>query len=371
MKQITPFLVAAILLFSCPIATPSPVEVDTTNTAARQTHDAINTAAFQTAMDRITTDQTMTASVWTATYTPTYLPTSTQSPTSMPSMTPSTFPAEIESLLRNKCPMPWRSVFSVPIGSYDLTERYGDKGCILPTFSPDRKYLAYVTLDTPKDREKFVDAVKILTTDSQISQTVYFVHEMDIVRDLEWSPAGQLIIWESLWEGPFFILVYDLRFNSIMNTMRLNRDSPLGWNSGKTALYSEHSHGYGAARCIRELRGYDFAYGNSFPDFYEIFHLEKQANDPLGIPNGKTDDLAIEPFKWSSDGTILWITIIPLRRLENGDYELGPRQVGVLSLTAKEVVFKLLASDPNTDYSFSEAPVPTIVSSPYQPHRCP
>ncbi len=368
MKKIFPFFVVAVVLYSCLLLVflithlpPRPIDTN-----------SINTAAYNTALAMIIREMTMTAGVPTTTFTPTPAYSPTPIPTLTPSLTPSPFPAEIQSLLRDRCPMPGRDAFAAQIGSYNLIERYGDKGCILPTFSLDRKYLAYVNLDRPKDRDKYVDTVKVLITNSPISQTVYFVHEMDIVSNLEWSPTGQLIIWESVWEGPLFILIYDPRLKSIISTMRLNRDSELGWNSGKTALYAEHSHEYGAATCINELRGYDFAYGNPFPDFYELFNIEKQANDPLGIPNGRTDDLAIEPFAWSNDGTMLWITVTPLHLMKNGlYYEIGPRQAGVLALMKDEVTFTMLASDPKLDYSFEGSHVPLIVSSPYQPRHCP
>jgi hypothetical protein len=43
---------------------------------------------------------------------------------------------------------------------------------------------------------------------------------------------------------------------------------------------------------VTELSGYDFQFNNSFPDFYEIYDLEK-SDDPFGIPYGKNSNLSI------------------------------------------------------------------------------
>ncbi len=365
MKHIAPFFLAAILLFSCPSLTPQPTDHD---------YDAIYTAAIETAMVIIHSEQTITAAALTEAPTFTQLPTSTPTPfpTPTPSLTPSPFPTEIESLLRDRCPMPWRSVFAVAISSYGYFERYGDKGCILPTFSANRKHLAYVTLDKPRDQSMYVDTVRIVATDSHTDRTIYFAHEQGIISNLEWSPTGQLVIWELIWEGPFFVLVYDPTLDSTVATMRLDYTGKLEWSPTGSAFYAVHSHDYGSGTCIHELKGYDFAHNQPFPNFYKILGVEEEETGLLGIPNGKSDDLAIDPFAWSADGTVLWITITPLRLLENGlYYEPGPRHAGQLEFTESGVIFTMLASDPDLDYSFEGFPVPRIVSSPYQPQRCP
>lgn len=360
MRQITLFFVCAILLFSCPLLTPEPVDMD-----------MVNTAAYNTALAMISNEQTMTASVPTATFTPTYSPTPTPFPTSTQSFTPSPFPTEIAALLQSKCEieMPWHKV----TGVYRIRlpiEKYEGKGCRLPLFSPNRKYLAYAMPDKQENQDLYVESIKVLETVTGRVQNVHFAHEMSYIDNLEWSPTGQLIIQEQTWEGPLFILIYDPASDSIVTTMRLDPESELRWNAADTALYAKHSHDYGASTCIHELRGYDFAYGNAFPDFYEIFNLKKAESDPLGITNGKNDDLAIEPFTWSGDGRYLWITITLLRKVDDG-YEVGPKQAGMLELRQNEVMFTMLASDPHLDYSFDESPDATLVASPYQPHHCP
>ncbi|HET9912447.1 MAG TPA: hypothetical protein VFQ13_11185, partial [Anaerolineales bacterium] len=204
------------------------------------------------------------------------------------------------------------------------------------------------------------------------AQSVHFTHKMSFISKLEWTPTGHLIVQEKIWEGPLFILIYEPVGNSIVTTMRLDPENQLRWNAAYTAVYAEHSHDYGASTCIHELRGYDFAYGNPFPDFHEIFNVKKNENDPLGIPNGKSDDLAIEPSVWSSDGRYLWVTITLLHKSDDGSYyEVGPKQAGVLEFRKDEVRFTMLASDPRFDYSFDESPETTIVASPYRSHRCP
>jgi hypothetical protein len=361
MKQITLSFVIAILLVSCFFITPQPREFDQT---------AIHTAAWQTAVAQITLSATAQAPTATNTIPPS--PTLPYSPTA--SLTPSPFPAEIESLLQGKCEKPWQSVLGVNIPSgFFLIPKYGDKGCKLPIFSPNKEYLAYVTLDVQENEDAYVDAVKILQTTTGKVQDVYFAHEKDFVATLEWSPTGQLLIWESIWEGSWVIFICDPAGNSIVSTMRLNPSSELEWNPINAALYAEHSYGYGAGVCIAELRGYDFAHDNSFPDFYEIFNVEKNESDPFGIPSGKSDDLAVEPFAWSKDGRYLWVTVRLLHQQENDwiSYEVGPGQAGVLEFTEEAITFKLLASDPNLDYSFEGSPVPKLVSSPYLSHRCP
>jgi hypothetical protein len=168
-------------------------------------------------------------------------------------------------------------------------------------------------------------------------------------------------------------LIYDPVANSMVSTMRLDTNSNLEWNTTHTVLYAEHSFIYGAGNCINELRGYDFEHHHRFPDFYEIYHIEKKENDPFGIPNGKIDDLFIDPFAWSQDGKRLWLTISFLKW--QGDpayrYEVGPRQAGVLEFSATGIVFTPLATDPHFDYSFEGLAEPKIISQVYQPRFCP
>lgn len=368
MRQVILFSITVVLLFSCFLITPQPTKIDEIDM------DAISTAAYQTALAEINNDQTMTANVWTATYTPTLFPTPIPSPTPMPSLTPSPFPAKIKTLLQGKCDVPWQHEGTAwGIRAPDIFKKYGGKGCRLPIFSPNGKHLAYVTAERPKSQDiLYVETIRVLQIVTGKTQSVYFAHDTSYIDNLEWSPTGHLIIQEQTWEGPLFILIYDPASNSIVTTMRLDYRSKLGWNTAHTALYAKHSHEYGASTCIHELRGYDFAYGNPFPDFYEIFGIEKEAEGLLGIPNGKSDDIAVEPFAWSGDGSQLWITITLLHKGEDGSYyEVGPKQAGVLELERDKVKFTMLASDPKFDYSFDETPRTTIVATPYQPRRCP
>ncbi|HET9915249.1 MAG TPA: hypothetical protein VFQ13_25385, partial [Anaerolineales bacterium] len=149
MKHIAPFLVITILLLSCQFLAPQPVDMD-----------AVNTAAYDTAIAMISSEQTMIARVATATYPPTAIPTLIISPT--PSITPSPFPAEIASLLQDKCEIPWGGVTSAFTTWSPGIIQYGDKGCRLPIFSPNRKYLAYATLERPENQDVYVETIKIL-----------------------------------------------------------------------------------------------------------------------------------------------------------------------------------------------------------------
>src|SRR5512138_3823468 len=172
MKQIILFSISVVLFFSCFLITPRPTNIDEIDM------DAISTAAYQTALAAISNEQTMTASVWTATYTPTLFPTPTPSPTSLPSLTASPFPAEIETLLQGKCEMPWhQAIGNFAVKSPGLFERYINKGCRLPVLSPNQKYLAYLTPGKLENQDVYVETVNILQTSTGKVRNVHFSHD--------------------------------------------------------------------------------------------------------------------------------------------------------------------------------------------------
>jgi len=348
------------LLAACQVGTLTPTKTIPTPDLA-----SIKTAAVQTASARM---------ALTVAPIPLTKEAINQSPIpdqpTLPAASP--FPSKLEALLQGKCEKVWESPVGPGVEHY-LRETYGDVGCKLPVLSPDQKYLAYVTLarEDAATGPYFLDVVRLLEINrqSEKDQEVHLASKLDYIVALEWSPTGQLIIRESIWEGPWVIFVYDPVSNSIVSTMRLDTFGKLEWNPTHTALYAKHSFSYGAQQCITELGGYDFEHHSRFPDFYQIYHLEESKDDPFGIPHGENDDLAVEPFAWSQDGKRLWVTVTPLHWQE-GQYELGPKQAGVLEFSTK-VTYKVLAADAHLDYSFEGTPEPIIVSAPYRVGTCP
>lgn len=256
-----------------------------------------------------------------------------------------------------------------------LPKQYGMWGCKFPIFSPDEKYLAYVVLG-PHESGKdvyFVDSVRVLEIATQKSSEVHVAHKLDYIVTLEWGPTGELIIGESVWEGPQVIFIYDLSQGVVLSKMRTNQDGILHWNITRTAFYVSRIYdGYGADACVGELGGYYFLYGERFPDLYDVFNIEKTENDPFDISYGKKDNLFIEPFGWSQDGKRLWLMITILEwDAKNNRYLVGPRQVGTLEFSAQGVHYTQLASNPYLDYSLDGLPEPAIISKVYEPHFCP
>jgi hypothetical protein len=283
-------------------------------------------------------------------------------------------PTEVQSLLGDRCEKPWKRVAGLDLPEESIQE-YGDSGCKLAIFSPDHTTLAYVTLtgrrDEDVEQEVYVDTVRLHDAEVGEDRAVYFVGRLATVDSLGWSPKGQLIIGETLWEGPSVVHVYDPAADAMVSAMRLDRDGSLTWNAERTAMYAAHAGEFGSDQCIHELGGFDFAHGGRFPDLYAIYGIE-EAEDPLGIPVATGDALSVEPHGWSTDGESLWITVTRLTLNESTYvYELGPRQAAALELSDDGVRFKTLAADPRFDYAFAGAAEPGIVSQPYQPRHCP
>lgn len=279
----------------------------------------------------------------------------------------------IDSALANRCEKAWESPFGPGI-PYELQETYGNQGCKLIVTSENNKNLAYVTLATTKIQNDFyVDTVKIISLEKNIENIVHQADSKNHIGKLEWSKTGKLMVWEKIWEGDWVLYIYDPFTMVVDNVMRANNLNEIVWNTDHNKFYVSHSGQYGHTVCITELGGYDFQNGNRFPDFYEIYKLEKTNDDPFGIPYGKNNNLSIEPFACSADGNKLWVTITPLKLLENGyySYELGPKQAGVLSFTVDGITFTLLASDPVFDYSFQGVQNPQPIFKSYSPTHCP
>jgi hypothetical protein len=287
--------------------------------------------------------------------------------------TPLPIPAQIAVLLPPECEKLAADVYTDPSWQY-LTRDYGEKGCKLPLLSPDGKYLAYVTLKRRKNETGvyFVDTLRILLIGPNAKdKEAYIAYKMNYIAALEWSPAGQLIFWEQIWEGPRVVFVYDPVEGAILTGMRVNEDAVLQWNPQHTAFYARRSSdGYGADVCVGELGGYDFEADKQLPDLYKVFNIEERENDPFDIPYGRTDNLYIEPFGWSQDGKSLWLTVTPLNWKESR-YEVGPRQAGVLEFSETGVTYISLAADAHYDYSFEGLPDPKLISQVYQPRLCP
>jgi hypothetical protein len=323
----------------------------------------------------VLTAATATVSVEPTETTKAWTPTPEQSLTSTPLLTTSSAPAQIATLLPPACEKP-PSDISVDPWWQLLTKDYEGKGCKLPALAPDGVFLAYVSLAHQENEQGdyFVDSVRISNTGrDKKEKEVYSAHKMDHISTLEWSSTGQLIFGESIWEGPRVIFVYDPLKDTILTKMRALQDDKLRWNPQHTIFYAWHTGGYGADSCVGELGGYDFQSGNPFPDLYRVFKVAETEDDPFCIPYGKHDNLYIEPFGWSQDGKRLWLTVTPLHWKGNDayEYEVEPRQVGVLEFSTTEIKYKSLAADPHYDYSFEGQTDPKIVSKFYQLSLCP
>ena len=252
-------------------------------------------------------------------------------------------------------------------------QEYGGKGCKLPELSLDGRYLAYVAISRQGSGNDifFADSVRIL--DAGQEREVHIVRKMNYIVSLDWSPTGELIFWEQIWEGPMVVFIYDPAQDLIVAKMRQNQGAALHWNSPHTAFFAVHVGEYGAESCVSELGGYDFQYRNSFPDLHGIFKLRTRTDDFFGIPYGFEDNLRIQPFAWSKDGKRLWLEVTPLywKGIAIGRYEMGPRQAGALELASDGVVYRPLAADLRLDYSFDGLPDPKIFGQAYQPKLCP
>jgi hypothetical protein len=279
-------------------------------------------------------------------------------------------PPLVDTLLEGKCKKVWESPTGPGVSGF-LFETYNGKGCKLSKYSPNGEYLAYVTLSSTAPQSPYVDTVKIIKTDTGTDKPIYISSEMDFIGGLEWTPTDKLLIRENIWEGPWVIFLYDPDMDSIAYAFRLDQNGKLEWNPQGTILYASHSGEYGHGSCVTELGGYDFQFNNAFPDFYEIYGMEK-SDDWFGIPYGEKDNLSIEPFAWSKDGQNLFIVITPLTLLESGIYyRQEPKQAGVIDFSEQRASFTILGADSNLNYFFMDKENPTLVSEPYSPKDCP
>lgn len=309
----------------------------------------------------IITDEGMPTVLPNATTTYTAFPAS--SPTLLP--TPSDTPDQILSLMSPECERLDPAIYT------DYWGQYGGMGCKLPAISPDGKYLAYVTLATQTDDlgTYICDVVRVIelgTANTIID--VYIVQRMGYIGILEWSSSGQLVFWESIWEGSGRTIAYDPSLEAILTTIQADQNTAWQWNPQHTAFYSVRSGGYGADRCVQELSGFDFQSNSVFPDLYSLFNIGRE-----DLPNVLGDNLYVEPYAWSSDGRYLWLTVTPLDWLGDERYEflVGPKEAGLLELTESGVMYRALAADPQFDYFFDGLPDPRIISRDYQSNSCP
>lgn len=274
-------------------------------------------------------------------------------------------PFEIAALLPAEC----NQVLMYDNYPYTMNE------CKLPVISPDDKYLAYVTLVLQMVDEGVypLESVRVMEIKTGQYEEVHVVKPRNHIGLFEWNLSGELIFWESIWEGPWVIYVYDPVTDQTLVTMRADRGAALQWNPQHTAFYVSRSGGYGHDNCVKELGGYDFESGSRFPDLYKVFNLKIRDDDPFGISYGAEDNLYIEPFGWSLDGKYLRLTVMLLdwKGDEKYEYEVGPSQAGVIEISTTGVMYKPLATDEYLDYFFEGLPNPKIVSQPYQSRVCP
>jgi hypothetical protein len=256
-----------------------------------------------------------------------------------------------------------------------LAQRYGGMGCRLVMSSPDNEYLAYLTIMQTSDEsgKYYAEALKVKQIFSPASaKQVHVAHRMNSIGRLEWEPSGKLIFWESIWEGPGVTFVYDPATDRTLAMMAADENTAWEWNPQHSAFYAARIGGYGADNCVGELNGYDFTSDSSFPDLRKLFGVGRATDDPF-VPQEMADDLLIAPFHWSQDGNRLWLTVTPLHWLgdEIYQFELGPRQAGVVELLPNGTRYVSLAQNPGLDYSFDASPEPKLISQPHQPVRCP
>jgi hypothetical protein len=257
----------------------------------------------------------------------------------------------------------------------DFIQTYGKMGCKLPLPSPDGTYVAYVTLSRQQDEQGvyFTDVVKVQSTQENAPATeIHVTQRKGHVSRLQWGPAGQLMIWEAVWEGDWVVFIYEASTGHLLGAMRTDQPD-LQWNAQQTAFYTLHVGDYGKDTCISELSGFDFETNSSFPDFYHILKVERSKSDLTGIPYSVDDGIRIEPFAWSADGEKLWLTTRVLDWLgdEVYQYEIKPAETGVLEFSETGITYTVLNSDPRYDYFFQMPSDPMIVSKPYIPQTCP
>jgi hypothetical protein len=257
----------------------------------------------------------------------------------------------------------------------EFIHTYGKMGCKLPLLSPDGTYIAYVTLSRQQDEQRvyFTDVVKVFSAQENTSVTeVHLALRKNHVSRLQWGPTGQLMIWETIWEGDWALLIYDVSAGELLARMRTDQPD-LQWNPQQTAFYTVHAGDYGKSTCISELGGFDFETNTSFPDFYDLLDVERSKTDLAGIPYSVDDDIRIEPFAWSRDGSKLWLTTKVLDWLgdEIYQYEIKPGQAGFLEFSEIGITYTVLSSDSEHDYFFQTPSDPEIVSKPYIPQTCP
>ncbi len=281
-------------------------------------------------------------------------------------------------LLNGQCTPPWseEGSFSKNLDRIASNWYIKNHDCKLPVFSPDRQYLAYATLGQQNKEDKndlWVDTVKILDLGNKTSRSIHFSHQNDHIANIEWSPTGHLIVSESIWESVLAIFVYDIKTNTLVSNMFLDRGNTLQWNKTKTAFYaSSNGGGRGIYSCIQQLGGYDFKNGYAFPNFYDLLGIEKGGFSAFGIEFGKDRDIFIKPYGWSADGNSLLLTISILSPTDDGwYYEVGPQKAGLLSFSSEGPNLTILEDNPNFNYSFGDITKNEIFSEPYSIELCP
>jgi hypothetical protein len=256
--------------------------------------------------------------------------------------------------------------FGETIGSM-FNQTYKDKGCKLPTLSPDGKSIAYITLSRQSDSTGpyFSDTLRVLNLENDSERDIFAVIEVDTIENVEWLQSGELLVWENVYEGGHWLLyIYEPVSGQLLAKMATD-DLSLHWNNQKDTFYVTHYGSYGNTTCIGELDGYDFKGDTSFPDIKEILWPQQSVDSP--------EELDIEPFAWSEDGKRLWLTVTPLfiGKDETGQFEVGPSRAVLMEFSKNGIEVIELASDPASDFSFAQPGSPEVISSPYQLKYCP
>ncbi|MBL8079539.1 MAG: hypothetical protein JNM55_16355 [Anaerolineales bacterium] len=278
--------------------------------------------------------------------------------------------APIQELPSDKCEKFGETV------SNEFIQTYNNTGCKLQTVSPEGRYLAYVTLSRQSDGKGAydTDTVEVINMEEIDSEKeIHTSIRRDYIEKLEWSPYGEsLMVWESVWEGHWALFVYDLQTGGELAKMRTD-DLNMKWNKQNTAFYVTHTGRYGRDVCVSVLAGFDFQTKKAFPNFLDEFQVSEIEVDLFGMPYSISNTVTITPFGWNPGGTELHLAATPLTWLgdEKYQYELQPRQVGIIQLSESGPIYISLAADPSLDYSFEENVDLKINLEPYKGGHCP
>jgi hypothetical protein len=246
---------------------------------------------------------------------------------------------------------------------------YGDSACKLLSISPSGEYLAYVILTPLEDGEVGygVEVVKLMRRGTTEGYSIYEVEPYYPVFYLQWSASNQLVFGGGYEGGQ--TVVYDPAGMKVLAKLAGPMEGFLfSWNPRHTAYYYNLEGGYGAEVCTSALYGFDFATGQEFPDVHELLGVEDEYDNPRAAIN----DLSFRVVGWSQDGQRLYLTVTPLKWIEDAfTYEIGPRRAAVIELADDGPVYREVQAAPDTDFFYLfDGQDFDLASQPYQMQLC-